>query len=79
MTFMLKVRHGKNFESGLVVTGFWLGLTCGRVILGFVTGKIGEKIAIAVYMVRLVRFSFLQFGVSGSVVGSSSRAILSRE
>lgn len=51
VTFMLRVRHGKAFESGLVVTGFWLGLTCGRVILGFVTGKIGEKIAIAVYMV----------------------------
>ncbi|PVH80225.1 MFS general substrate transporter [Cadophora sp. DSE1049] len=51
VTFMLKVRHGKAFESGLVVTGFWLGLTCGRVILGFVTGKIGEKIAIAAYMV----------------------------
>ncbi|KAH7397716.1 major facilitator superfamily domain-containing protein [Cadophora sp. MPI-SDFR-AT-0126] len=51
VTFMLKVRHGKAFESGLVVTGFWLGLTCGRVILGFVTGKIGEKIAIAAYMI----------------------------
>ncbi|KAH9219983.1 MFS transporter [Leptodontidium sp. 2 PMI_412] len=54
VTFMLKVRHGKAFESGLVVTGFWLGLTCGRVILGFVTGKIGEKIAIAAYMVICV-------------------------
>jgi fucose permease len=31
--------------------GFWLGLTFGRVILGFVTGKVGEKFAIAVYLV----------------------------
>jgi fucose permease len=31
--------------------GFWLGLTFGRVILGFVTGKVGEKLAIAVYLV----------------------------
>lgn len=50
VTFMLKVRHGKPFDSGLVVTGFWLGITFGRIILGFVTGKIGEKLAIATYL-----------------------------
>lgn len=47
---MLRVRHGQAFPSGLVVTGFWLGLACGRVTLGFVTGKLGEKIAIAAYL-----------------------------
>jgi fucose permease len=48
---MLKVRDGQPFAAGLVVMGFWLGLTFGRVILGFVTGKVGEKLAIAVYLV----------------------------
>jgi len=48
---MLRVRNGEAFASGMVVTGFWLGLTFGRVILGFVTGRIGEKLAIAAYMV----------------------------
>lgn len=47
---MLRVRHGTPFDSGLVATGFWLGLTFGRMILGFVTGKIGEKVAITVYL-----------------------------
>lgn len=51
---MLKVRNGGQFESGMVVTGFWLGLTFGRVILGFVTGKIGEKIAITAYLIICV-------------------------
>lgn len=50
VTFMLRVRHGAAFQSGLVLTGFWLGITCGRVALGFVTGKLGEKIAIASYL-----------------------------
>jgi fucose permease len=50
VTFMLTIRHGEPFASGLVVTGFWLGLTFGRVILGFVTGNIGEKLAIASYL-----------------------------
>jgi fucose permease len=51
VTFMLKVRHGGDFESGMVVMGFWLGITLGRVVLGFVTARVGEKMAIAVYLV----------------------------
>ncbi|RDL37361.1 MFS general substrate transporter [Venustampulla echinocandica] len=50
VTFMLRVRHGEAFASGLVVMGFWLGITVGRMILGFVTGRIGEKLAIAAYI-----------------------------
>lgn len=30
VTFMLRVRGGAPFASGLVSTGFWLGLTIGR-------------------------------------------------
>ena len=31
-------------------TGFWLGITVGRLILGFVTPRVGEKLAIAIYL-----------------------------
>ena len=48
VTFMIRVRHGGRFASGMVSTGFWLGLTVGRFSLGFVTPRIGEKLAIAV-------------------------------
>jgi fucose permease len=51
VTFMLKERHGGDFESGMVVMGFWLGITLGRVVLGFVTARAGEKIAIAAYLI----------------------------
>ncbi|OCL12739.1 MFS general substrate transporter [Glonium stellatum] len=50
VTFMIRVRHGAPFASGMTATGFWLGLTVGRVILGFVTPKIGEKLAISIYL-----------------------------
>lgn len=46
--FMLQVRDGNPFASGMTATGFWMGLTVGRIILGFVTPKLGEKLAIAV-------------------------------
>ncbi|KAL9089988.1 MAG: hypothetical protein Q9165_005517 [Trypethelium subeluteriae] len=50
VTFMMSVRHGAPFSAGMVETGFWLGITLGRVVLGFVTPRVGEKLAIAVYL-----------------------------
>lgn len=46
--FMIQVRKGEPFASGMTATGFWLGLTIGRFVLGFITPKIGEKLAITV-------------------------------
>ena len=48
VTFMTRVRHGPAFASGMTATGFWLGITVGRVALGFVTPRVGEKISISV-------------------------------
>lgn len=48
VTFMIRVRHGDPFASGITATGFWLGITVGRVVLGFVTPRFGEKISIGV-------------------------------
>lgn len=46
--FMIDVRHGEAFASGMTATGFWLGLTIGRVVLGFITPRLGERLAIMV-------------------------------
>ena len=48
VTYMLRVRHADPFASGMAATGFWLGLTCGRFILGFVTSRLGQALAITV-------------------------------
>lgn len=48
VTFMIRERKGSNFASGMTETGFWLGITVGRLVLGFVTPRIGEKLSIAV-------------------------------
>ncbi|KAI4845911.1 MFS general substrate transporter [Aureobasidium sp. EXF-8845] len=49
-TFMLRERDASAFASGMTATGFWLGITVGRLILGFVTPRIGEKLSIAIYL-----------------------------
>ncbi|KAJ5466641.1 hypothetical protein N7539_009370 [Penicillium diatomitis] len=59
VTFMIRVRHGSAFASGMTATGFWLGITVGRVILGFVTPRLGEKVAIAGYIVLSIAFALV--------------------
>lgn len=54
VTFMLRVRHASPFASGMSETGFWLGMTVGRVVLGFVTPRLGENLAILVRSMLLV-------------------------
>ena len=46
--FMIRVRDAEEFAAGMSATGFWLGMTVGRVVLGFVTPRIGEKLSIMV-------------------------------
>lgn len=48
VTFMIRVRDGGPFASGMTATGFWLGITVGRIVLGFITPRIGEKVSIGV-------------------------------
>ncbi|KXH51512.1 hypothetical protein CNYM01_07664 [Colletotrichum nymphaeae SA-01] len=50
VTFMLQVRHGEEFASGMTATGFWAGLALGRVALGLVTPRVGEKRAVMLYL-----------------------------
>lgn len=76
VTFMLRVRHGSPFASGLVSTGFWLGVTVGRVVLGFVTPRLfkSEKHAVAAYLILSIGLQLLfwlvpQFIVSAVMVG----------
>ena len=47
---MTRIRHGQPFQSGITATGFWLGITCGRVFLGFITPIFGERISVSIYL-----------------------------
>ncbi|KAL6706524.1 hypothetical protein ACN47E_005463 [Coniothyrium glycines] len=71
--FMLEVRNGEEFASGMTATGFWMGITVGRIVLGFVTPRLGEKLAIAIYLpitmaLELVFWLVPQFYVSAVAV-----------
>ncbi|KAL4942091.1 major facilitator superfamily domain-containing protein [Aspergillus oleicola] len=59
VTFLMRVRDGAEFASGMGSTGYWLGITVGRVVLGFVTPRVGEKSAIGIYLILAIAFSLI--------------------
>jgi hypothetical protein len=68
--FMLEVRNGEEFASGMTATGFWMGITVGRIVLGFVTPRLGEKLAIAVSP----HFLFAIWDPRGDVLTGANRS-----
>lgn len=75
VVFMTRQRDGGDFESGMVATGFWIGITVGRVALGFVTPRIGEKLAVAIYVPAAIGFQLLFWLVPQFVVSAVAVAI----
>ncbi|KAM7209577.1 Major facilitator superfamily domain containing protein [Naviculisporaceae sp. PSN 640] len=70
VTFMIDVRKASHFDAGLVVTFFWLGLTVGRILLGFITGRIGEKLAITIYLLLSIALELLYWLVPNFIASA---------
>ncbi|KAF2689235.1 MFS general substrate transporter [Lentithecium fluviatile CBS 122367] len=73
VTFMRRERAGQPFQSGMVATGFWTGITTGRFVLGFLTPRLGEKLAAAIYLIfsvlcQLIFWLVPSFHVSATAV-----------
>ncbi|KAJ5248771.1 hypothetical protein N7468_000222 [Penicillium chermesinum] len=70
VVFMTDVRHGGTFASGMTETGFWLGVTVGRFVLGFVSPRVGEKLSIALYIVLAIVMELLFWLVPQFIVSA---------
>lgn len=76
VTFMLDIRHGTPFASGMVATGFWLGITLGRLALGFVTPLLGENFAVALYLSLCLVFTLLYSFIPSFLVSAITVSLL---
>ncbi|KKZ63973.1 hypothetical protein EMCG_01727 [[Emmonsia] crescens] len=78
VTFMIRVRHASNFASGMASTGFWAGITVGRVVLGFVTPRLfkSEKHAVTAYLGATVVLELLFWLIPQFVVSAVMAAFL---
>ncbi|KAK9473059.1 major facilitator superfamily domain-containing protein [Dipodascopsis tothii] len=65
-TYMIKVRGGDPERMGMVASGYWTGITLGRLLLGFVTGRYGEYKMTYIYILFAIFFQ-LVFWLSPSI------------
>jgi fucose permease len=59
-----------------VATGFWLGVTFGRLILGFPAARFGEKIMVLIYIIITLCIQFVFWFVPNIAVSAVSAALI---
>jgi fucose permease len=73
---MNTIRHANHFDAGMSATGFWLGLTMGRVTLGFITPRIGERLAVSIYLLLSLALELLFWLVPNYMVSTVMVSLL---
>jgi fucose permease len=73
---MTKVRDASSFTSGVTATGFWAGMTVGRIALSFLTAKLGEFRSVLLYLAICVGFELIFWLVPSLVVSAVAVAFL---
>ncbi|KAI7872560.1 major facilitator superfamily domain-containing protein [Spinellus fusiger] len=69
-TFLTEGRHGDKAIMGNVTAGYWAGLAIGRLLLGYLAGRCGEKRTVSALTLASV-LAVIVFGLSESVVVDS--------
>lgn len=54
LTWLTEGRHGEAAPMLQVVSGYWGGLAFGRILLGYLCNKFGEKLMITVYTAMII-------------------------
>lgn len=84
LTFLMSVRKGSPTASSLATSGFWIGVTVGRFALGWITGYVGERIMVSLYLVSAIALELVfwfgqKFAVSAvmaALIGVSTGMIM---
>jgi fucose permease len=76
VVFMTKVRNASTFAGSATATGFWGGMTVGRLVLGFVTSRIGGFRAMLLYLGLAIAIELVFWLVPNMVVTAVASALL---
>ena len=74
--FLISIRHGKPSQVGYVASGFWGGLTVGRVILAEFTNKMGERRMIFIYIILGLAMQLLFWFVPNVIANAVAISLL---
>jgi fucose permease len=73
---MMQVRDGGTVESGLIPTGFWAGITVGRIVLGFVNELLGERLAVIICLALSIALELIFWLVPNFVVSAVAVSLI---
>ena len=76
VTFMTKIRNAASLKAGASSTGFWAGMTIGRVGLSFLTSRLGEFRSVIIYLGISIAFQLLFWLVPNFIVSAVAVAFL---
>jgi fucose permease len=76
VTFMIKERSASSFDSGVSSTGFWAGMTVGRLGLSFLTARLGEFQSVILYLSISAGLELIFWLVPSFVVSAIAVAFL---
>ena len=73
---MLKVRNASPYDAGISSTGFWAGMAVGRLCLGFVTERFGERLSVCCYLALSIALELVFWLVPSFRVSAVAVAVL---
>ncbi|KAG0799442.1 hypothetical protein G6F26_009387 [Rhizopus arrhizus] len=73
-TYLTEGRHGDPISMGRVISTYWAGLASGRILLGYLAGKFGEKLMITIFTAMIVGCLSIMI-ISADIVVNSSALI----
>lgn len=76
VVFMTKVRNASTLAGSATATGFWGGMTVGRLVLGFVTSRLGGFRAMLLYLGLAIVIELIFWLVPNMVVTAVTSALL---
>ncbi|KAH8892602.1 MFS general substrate transporter [Thozetella sp. PMI_491] len=76
VTFMTRVRNASQFAGGAAATGFWGGMTAGRLFLSVITSRLGEFKSMVLYIGLTIAFELVFWLVPNLIVTAVSAAIM---
>lgn len=76
VTFMANVRHANAFASSATATGFWAGMTVGRLGLSFLTARLGEYKSVILYLSLAAALELIFWLVPNLVVSAVAVALM---
>lgn len=73
---MMRIRNASPFAGGATATGFWGGMTAGRLCLSFLTARLGEFWSMILYLGLVIALELVFWLVPSLIVSAVAAALM---